>query len=107
MKEIIASIVEIADQLDEMGLKEYADVVDGIAEKVAAKKSKKKKDEGWPKELKEGRFTEWCKRNGFDGPCKSCADKAMKSDDASVRGMASFYVNTTLKKGKGKKKSKD
>jgi len=55
---------------------------------------KKKKDEGWPKKLKKGRFTEYCKRHGFDGPCKACADKAMKSDDASVRGMASFYMNT-------------
>ena len=57
-------------------------------------------DEGWPKKLKKGRFTEYCKRNGFDGPCKACADKALKSDDASVRGMASFYINTTLKKKK-------
>lgn len=48
----------------------------------------------WPEKLKKGRFTEYCKRNGFDGPCKACANKAMKSDDASVRGMASFYLNT-------------
>lgn len=53
-----------------------------------------KKKDGWPKDLKKGRFTEWCKRNGFDGPSKSCADKALKSDDKSVRGMASFYLNT-------------
>lgn len=57
-------------------------------------------EDGWPKKLKKGRFTEWCRRNGFDGPSRSCADKAMKSDDASVRGMASFYLNTTLKKKK-------
>lgn len=48
----------------------------------------------WPKKVKKGRFTEWCKRNGFEGPCKACAKKAFKSDDASVRGMASFYMNT-------------
>ena len=59
---------------------------------------KEAKDDGWPKKLKKGRFTEYCKRNGFDGPCKACANKALKSDDASVRGMASFYLNTTLKK---------
>jgi len=51
-------------------------------------------DEGWPEHLKEGRFTEYCKREGFEGPCKACADKAFKSDDASVRGMASWYLNT-------------
>lgn len=57
------------------------------------------KEADWPKskELKKGRFTEYCKRNGFDGPCKACADKALESDDPSVRGMASFYLNTTKK----------
>lgn len=48
----------------------------------------------WPEHLKKGRFTEYCKKNGFSGPCKECAAKAEKSDDASVRGMASFYMNT-------------
>lgn len=51
------------------------------------------KDE-WPADVKEGRFTAYCKRNGFEGPSKACADLAMKSDDESVRGMASFYLNT-------------
>ena len=53
-------------------------------------------EDGWPKsgELKKGRFTEYCKREGFDGPCKACAEKALKSDDESVRGMASYYLNT-------------
>jgi len=59
---------------------------------------KQAKEDGWPKKLKKGRFTEYCKREGFDGPCKACADKALKSDDASVRGMASFYLNTAVKK---------
>ena len=35
--------------------------------------SEKGDDEGWPDEVKKGRFTEWCKRNGFDGPCEACA----------------------------------
>lgn len=48
----------------------------------------------WPEKLEKGRFTEYCKREGFEGPCKACAEKALKSDDASVRGMASFYLNT-------------
>lgn len=52
---------------------------------------------GWPKKLQKGRFTTYCKQQGFEGPCKSCAEKAMDSDDPSVRGMASFYLNTVLK----------
>jgi len=56
--------------------------------------------EDWPKELEKGRFTEYCKRNGFKGPCLACAKKAMDSGDASVRGMASFYMNTVKPKGK-------
>ena len=58
------------------------------------------KKDGWPKKLKKGRFTSWCKRNGFDGPSAACAKKAMQSDDASVRGMASFYMNTVKPSGK-------
>jgi len=58
------------------------------------------KDE-WPEKVKKGRFTKWCKRNGFeDGAGIGCAEKAMDSDDASVRGMASFYMNTVKPKGK-------
>lgn len=57
-------------------------------------------EDGWPKKLKKGRFTEYCKEQGFDGPCQACARKAMKSDDASVRGMATFYMNTVKPGGK-------
>jgi hypothetical protein len=60
----------------------------------------KKVKDGWPKELEEGRFTTYCKQQGFSGPCKACAEKAMESDDPSVRGMASFYTNTVLKQKK-------
>jgi hypothetical protein len=55
---------------------------------------------GWPKKLKKGRFTKYCKRQGFErGPGIGCAEKAMDSDSASVRGMASFYTNTVKKEG--------
>lgn len=60
-------------------------------------------EEGFPDsdELKKGRFTSYCKREGFeDGAGIGCAEKAMDSDDASVRGMASFYMNTVKPKGK-------
>jgi len=60
------------------------------------------KKKSWPKKLKKGRFTTWCKKQGFKGPCKACAKKAMKSKSSSVRGMASFYMNTTLKNPKTK-----
>jgi hypothetical protein len=55
---------------------------------------------GWPKKLKTGRFTSYCKSMGYEGANISCAKEAMKSDDASVRGMASFYMNTVKPKGK-------
>lgn len=90
---ILKSLKKIANELDEKGLHEEADIVDNIIQEA------KKKE--WPKiDLKEGRFTKWCKSHGFSGPSKACADKAFKSNDASVRGMASFYTNTTLKKKK-------
>jgi hypothetical protein len=58
----------------------------------AAKKRKKK----WIKgiELKKGRFTSYCKAQGFKGPCQECAEKALNSPDKSVRGMAGFYKAT-------------
>jgi len=49
----------------------------------------------WPKKLKTGRFTRWCKEDEFpDGAGIGCAKAAMDSDDASTRGMATFYMNT-------------
>jgi hypothetical protein len=68
-----------------------------IGEKTGWMKEAKKKK--WIQEAvhHEGRFTEYCKRNGFDGPSQACADKAMKSEDASVRGMAQFYMNVARK----------
>ena len=41
-------------------------------------------------DLKEGRFTAWCKRHGFSGPTKACIEVARKSKDKSVRSMALF-----------------
>lgn len=57
-----------------------------------------KKEKGWPKKLDKGRFTTYCKEQGFKGPCEECAKKALKSKDPSVRGEASFYLNTVKKK---------
>ena len=83
---------KMASELAEMGKNAEAE---GIHKILRNHMSVEKKAEGdWPEHLKEGRFTTYCKKNGFAGPCKACAEKAMKSDDASVRGMASFYMNT-------------
>ena len=76
------------DEWETVGLKAGWAVSEGDKLTVEAKR------DGWPKKLREGRFTSYCKSQGFEGPCKACADKAFKSDDASVRGMASFYMNT-------------
>lgn len=73
----------------ESGIFEVAE--DGDAEGVVLER---KGEDGWPKRLKKGRFTTYCKGAGFKGPSVACAKKAMQSDDASVRGMAAFYVNT-------------
>ena len=58
--------------------------------------------DSWPNSDKsdKGRFTEYCKRAGFDGPGIACAKEAMASEDASVRGMASMYMNTVKPNGK-------
>ena len=70
-------------------LNEYAEADRQI--EAAAKKKKK-----WVQSigLKKGRFTEYCKREGFKGPCQACAEKALSSPDKSVRGMAGFYKAT-------------
>jgi hypothetical protein len=52
--------------------------------------------------LKEGRFTTYCKKNGFEGPCKACADKALQSKDPSVRGMANFWMNVAKDASEGR-----
>jgi len=61
----------------------------------------------WPDKVKKGRFTEYCKKQGHDGACTECAKKAMDSDDASVRGMASFYMNTVKPGGKDASDAKE
>lgn len=58
---------------------------------------KKKKKWIQKVDLDEGRFTTYCKKNGFDGPCQACANLALESKDPSVRGMASFYLNVSKK----------
>ena len=94
-REIAELILRFADELDQYGLSKEADRITEIVVKLAKEKK------NWiPKNLKEGRFTEYCKRKGYDGATTECANEAMKSDDASVRGMATFYKNVAKKKKK-------
>lgn len=51
-------------------------------------------------EIQKGKFTAWCKSNGFDGPSIACSKKAMASNSTSAHKMATFYMNTVQPKGK-------
>lgn len=50
-------------------------------------------------DLEKGKFTTWCKGNGFDGPSEACAKKAYSTSD-SAKKMAVFYMNTVKPNGK-------
>jgi hypothetical protein len=105
----------VANALDNFGMVKEADIIDGMLRNFdnfeedsmmedsnMIHEAAKKKEKWIPKDMKDGRFTEYCKRNGYEGPCAACANEAMKSDDASVRGMASFYLNRAVKSKKKK-----
>jgi len=77
-------------------------VIEAARQVIAAARKRKKKWIG-KIDLKKGRFTEYCKGQGFDGPCQACAEKALNSPDKSVRGMAGFYRASQ----KFRKKKKD
>lgn len=51
-------------------------------------------------EIEKGKFTEWCKNHGFEGPNISCAKKAMTTDSTDAHKMATFYMNTVKPEGK-------
>ena len=73
---------------------------------VEAKKKKEKKEKKWIQkavpEKNEGKFAEWCKRNGFKGVCQSCINKAISKGGSSAK-MANFAINVS----KGKYKHPD
>jgi hypothetical protein len=95
---------ELNKRIDNLGslVRQNSAALDRISQGEPAAMRPGLNEEGdWPEKVKKGRFTKWCKRNGFeDGAGIGCAEKAMDSDDASVRGMASFYMNTVKPKGK-------
>lgn len=58
-------------------------------------------DEDMNEDIQKGKFTAWCKKNGFkDGPSEACARKAEASDSVSAHKMATFYMNTVKPHGK-------
>jgi hypothetical protein len=53
---------------------------------------------------KPGAFTEWCKRQGYEGVTRECIEKGKKSPNPTTRRRA--YLAETLKKlAKKRKKS--
>lgn len=58
-----------------------------------AKAAKKRKSKIKIKEKNKGKFTEWCKRNGYGGVTKACIAAGLKSDNPDVRKMANFARN--------------
>ena len=46
------------------------------------------------KKKNEGKFTAYCKKNGFPGVTDECIEKGLKSKDKHVRKMAIFAKNS-------------
>lgn len=40
-----------------------------------------------------GKFTNWCKRHGYDGATATCEQEGLASKSSSVRKMANFSRN--------------
>ena len=40
-----------------------------------------------------GKFTDWCKRHGYEGPNASCEAEGLAAKSAGVRKMANFSHN--------------
>lgn len=50
----------------------------------------KKKEKWIPRNLKEGAFTAWCKRQGFNGVTEECIRKGLSSDNPTIRRRANL-----------------
>lgn len=72
-------------------------VAKSLTDKQARAKRKRLKKKGKSgiviKPQNKGKFTRWCKANGFPGPNSRCIAKARKSSNASVRKMANFAAS--------------
>lgn len=45
------------------------------------------------KEKNRGKFTSWCKRNGYKGVTSECIKRGLRSKNPRVRKMANFARN--------------
>ena len=102
---LAAELDKISDKLEMGGLVKEASEIDVIANTLdrmasldieAAKKKKKWIQKAISDET-EGDFGAWCKRNGFDGVCQGCINKAAKKGGRAAK-MALFAANVS--KGK-------
>lgn len=99
LQKVIESLDKIASVVQTKGLMEEAanlDIVSNTLEAEAAKKKEKWIQKAVSEET-EGDFTSWCKRQGFEGVCQACIDKAAKVGGRPAK-MANFAVNVS--KGK-------
>jgi hypothetical protein len=98
MEKLIAMLDKVASAIQDKGLIKEAEELDIIANTLEVEAAKKKKKKWIPKKLEEGRLSKYKK------PGESMADaahRALKSDDPSLRGAGSLYLNVF---GKNKKK---
>jgi len=64
-----------------------------------------KKKEKWIQEAikKPGAFTQWCKRQGYEGVTQECIEKGKKSDNITIRRRA-ILAETLRRLAKRRKK---
>lgn len=99
IKSVVNKLDEIASRVETIGCMREAteiDIISNTLESEAAKKKEKWIQKAVP-ESHEGKFEEWCKRNGFKGVCQECINKAVNKGGHAQK-MALFAVNVS--KGK-------
>lgn len=52
------------------------------------------------KEENKGKFTDWCKGQGYDGVTEACIDEGLAARSAKTRARAQFAENTKKWKNK-------
>ena len=56
--------------------------------------AEKKKSGIHIKKENKGKFTQWCKDHGYEGPNASCEEEGLAAKSAGVRKMANFSRNS-------------
>ena len=74
-----------------------------MAEKITPNKGKSKKSKGWIQKAvkKKGAFTEYCKKQGYNGVTEACIQKGLKSKNPTTKKRANL-AKTFRKMAKGK-----